>query len=321
MIPIRFGLALGTALLLAPFGAQAQDLSASISSDGSELAEAGEALGLGGTESRSFAGSGETGVFGGASAVNETAADFSALLAIAPATAPVGTESIIGADTRKLVGNTKKFPYRAVVLITFNTSQGSSRCTGWMINKNTVATAGHCVHQGSGGGGGFYSTASYTVYPGRNGGSSPYGSCGATKLWTVLGWANSGKDDYDYGAIKLNCNVGNTVGWFGYFWQKASLKGRKEAISGYPGDKPLTMWKSTGKITVSQKRRLFYKNDTLGGMSGSPVYYKRSGCGWCSMAIHAYGTYNGPPFSKNNHGTRITKSVFRNLNRWKKAAP
>ena len=91
MIPIRFGLALGTALLLAPFGAQAQDLSASISSDGSELAEAGEALGLGGTESRSFAGSGETGVFGGASAVNETAADFSALLAIAPATAPVGS--------------------------------------------------------------------------------------------------------------------------------------------------------------------------------------------------------------------------------------
>ena len=27
-------------------------------------------------------------------------------------------------------------------------------------------------------------------------------------------------------------------------------------------------------------------------------------------AIHAYGTYSGPPFKSNNHGTRITKAVF-----------
>ena len=31
------------------------------------------------------------------------------------------------------------------------------------------------------------------------------------------------------------------------------------------------------------------------------------------MAVHAYGTYGGPPFSTNNHGTRITQGVFDNL--------
>ena len=43
----------------------------------------------------------------------------------------------------------------------------SGRCTGWLIGANTVVTAGHCVHQG--GGGSFYPTSSYRIYPGRNG--------------------------------------------------------------------------------------------------------------------------------------------------------
>ncbi|MCI0735051.1 MAG: hypothetical protein L0Y50_02055 [Beijerinckiaceae bacterium] len=72
-------------------------------------------------------------------------------------------------------------------------------------------------------------------------------------------------------------------------------------------------------MRVSQVRRVFYQNDTIGGQSGAPVYYNRTGCGICSMAVHAYGTYNGPPFSTNNHGTRITQSVFNNLQAWKNA--
>ncbi len=47
--------------------------------------------------------------------------------------------------------------------------------------------------------------------------------------------------------------------------------------------------------------------------------YNRSGCGACAMAVHAYGTYGSPPFSTNNHGTRITQDVFNNLTAWKNA--
>ena len=67
--------------------------------------------------------------------------------------------------------------------------------------------------------------------------------------------------------------------------------------------------------------QVFYPNDTTGGMSGSPVYYDRPGCGTCSMAIHAYGfPHGGFPHNVYNHGTRITQAKFNNLQAWN-AAP
>lgn len=254
------------------------------------------------------------------SARAESAADYARLRAARPHSAEIGQESIIGADQRVRINPTTTYPARATVLITFNTPQGASRCTGWMINANTVATAGHCVARG--GSGVFYNLSSFRVFPGRNGTASPYGSCTAKRLYSVTGWLNQGRDDYDYGAIKLNCNVGNTTGWYGYFWQSASLRNLPTIINGYPGDKPLTQWQSTDRVRVNQTRRTFYQNDTVGGMSGAPVWYNRIGAGCsgvCAMAIHAYGVYNGPPFSTNNHGTRITQQVFNNLTAWRNA--
>lgn len=250
------------------------------------------------------------------SARPESAGELQRLMALQAVTGPRGQESIIGADQRVRINPTTTYPARATVLITFS----AGRCTGWLINANTVATAGHCVGPGSGGQ--FYPVSSYLIFPGRNGSASPYGSCTAKRLYSVTGWLNQGKDDYDYGAIKLNCNVGNTTGWYGYFWQSASLLNLPTIINGYPGDKPLTQWQSTDRVRVNQTRRTFYQNDTVGGMSGAPVWYNRSGAGCsgvCAMAIHAYGVYNGPPFSTNNHGTRITQQVFNNLTAWRNA--
>jgi glutamyl endopeptidase len=243
----------------------------------------------------------------------ESRGELGALMALQGVRGPKGIESIIGADNRVRVNPTTSYPARATVLITFS----AGRCTGWLINANTVVTAGHCVHPG--GGGSFYPVSSYRVYPGRNGTSSPYGSCTARWTASVTGWTVNGWDDYDYGAIKLNCSVGNTTGWYGYFWTSASLTGLPTIINGYPGDKPLTQWRSNDLVRVTQTRRVFYQNDTVGGVSGAPVYYNRAGCGICSMAVHAYGTYGLPPFSTNNHGTRITQSVFNNLTAWRNA--
>jgi glutamyl endopeptidase len=299
------GLLLGATLLAAPVAASAQSMHTPISDDGkgSEVRE---------THSRdrvseSFRGTvGRTG-FDAALAETLPDTEIAAIMALEP----IGPESIIGADERKRVKRTKKYPYRAVVLITFE----AGRCTGWMISKKVLATAGHCVYDP---GKGFYQKSSYKVYPGYTGSKAPYGSCKARRLHTVNGWANSGDDQYDYGAIRLKCRVGKKTGWFGYFWTSGSLTGLPTKIAGYPGDKPLTQWKSKGHVTVTDTRRVFYKNDTTGGMSGSPVYYRRSAnCNPCSMAVHAYGTYGNPPFSDNNHGTRITEAVFNNYQSWK----
>jgi glutamyl endopeptidase len=294
-------------------GAAKEDPSSEISSDGS-IAPVIEA---GGTVSRPSVGTGGPTV---QMKVN--------LSGFAPMTAngrvEVGTESIIGTDSRVRVNPTTSYPARATVLITFNTPQGGSRCTGWFINRNTVATAGHCVHRGTGLAEGFYAISSYRIYPGYNGSVAPYGVCTARRLSTVTGWADNDRidDEYDYATIKLStaCDTkGNQTGWFGYTTAVALNQGT--VISGYPGDKPLTQWRSSDRVRVLQTRRVFYQNDTVGGMSGSAVVGPaRPNCNPCAVAVHAYGVYGSPPFSTNNHGTRITSAVFNNFQAWSNAA-
>jgi glutamyl endopeptidase len=244
----------------------------------------------------------------------ESAARFASLVAL-PDPGDNGMESIIGVDSRVLVNPTTTYPARAVVLITFT----GGRCTGWLYGPDIVATAGHCVH--SGGAGGTWKQ-NVRVYPGRNGTLSPYGSCTSKRLHSVSGWTTSGSEVFDYGAIKLNCTIGNTTGWLGHWWQTASLTGLPTFINGYPSDKPLTQWRSSGFVNFTSTRQIFYQNDTVGGMSGSPVYqFRTSGSsfctGYCVMAIHAYGLHATAPHSTHNHATRIVKAVSDNLLAWR----
>jgi glutamyl endopeptidase len=214
-------------------------------------------------------------------------------------------ETVIPPDGRFRIFGTTSYPYRAIAHIT--SSIGG--CTGWLINRNTVVTAGHCLHNGR------WAT-NVRVYPGRNGSSAPYGFCTARRLYSVVGWTVSRNRDYDYGAIKLNCTVGTRTGWFGFRWQSASLTGQPSYISGYPGDKPFgTQWRHNDRVRITQTRRLYYANDTFGGMSGSPVWNGNAGCNPCGIAIHAYGL-DGTGF---NGGTRITQAVFNNLVAWRNA--
>lgn len=222
-----------------------------------------------------------------------------------------GGRSVIGADGRTRVNPTTTSPSRRIALITFNTPSGGSFCTGWFVNANTIVTAGHCVHPGTSGSP-FYSRTSYRIYPARNANSLPFPTCTAKSLWTNTSWTNGGGANYDYSAIKLNCTVGNQTGWFGYWWQSASLVGQSATVRGYPGDKAFgTMWTMSGSIGGETTRRVFYPIDTAGGQSGSPVFRFKSGCGYCSMAIHAYGASGSPLM---NGGTRITQTVFNFIN-------
>jgi glutamyl endopeptidase len=225
-------------------------------------------------------------------------------------------ESVIGTDGRTKVTNTKTFPARATVIILFD----NFLCSGWLVNRNTVVTAGHCVADGDGTP--LFDRTTYQIAPGYNESANPaapYGVCGARRLYTIAGWKNQGRDDFDYAAIKLDCNVGNQTGFYGY--SKNVAKGNRVTTQGYPGDKPFgTQWKMPGRVTVLQARRVFYKIDTFGGQSGSPVWRNiNANCTHCGIAIHAYGIYGSPPFSTNNHGTRIINTVFQNITNWKNA--
>ena len=302
-------LATGLTVATAPAGATPSSVrpDTPVASDGSRMSVPMRAT-VGGVSG--FAGTGET------VNANRTAPSGSSATAL-------GTESIFGPDNRIRINPTTSFPARAVVMIT---RSGGAHCTGWMYGPDIVATAGHCVHTG-GSGGSWYT--GLTVWPGRNGASAPYGSCSVRQLYSVTGWTVNDDEAFDYGAIKLNCTVGNRTGWFGYWWQAASLAGASTLINGYPGEKPFgQQWRGDSvarTVAVSQTNQIFYSNDTTGGMSGSPIYQNRpagsSWCtGFCSMGIHAYGfPHNGYPHNTYNHGTRITQARFNNLQAWRAA--
>lgn len=217
-------------------------------------------------------------------------------------------ESVIGPDGRTQVTNTGTYPNSAIAHLEIDFPSASGTCTGWFIGPARVATAAHCVYDGSVGG--FANTI--LVIPGRSGATAPFGSFNGAS-WSVSGgWITYGTPKYDYAVIDLNSNVGNTVGYFGYMWTKddSFYQGRKVTVRGYPGDKAYgTMWTMNGKIQTVQKKRLFYSIDTFGGQSGSPIYGNNiNGCGTCGFGIHAYGT--NPPNVTKNSGARITKSIF-----------
>lgn len=263
-----------------------------------------------------FTGSGENGLAIATTTGVEGLAN--SLRGLPPATGPVGVESVIGLDTRLRLYTTN-YPARAIALITFT----GGYCTGWFYGPNVVATAGHCVHAGRGG----TWRTNVRVYPGYNAGSAPYGSYPAKWLASVVGWTQNSDERYDYGVIKLSTNVGNTVGWFGWFWQTASLTGLPSIVAGYPGDKSPTqsLWAAADIVRATQERQVFYKDDTFGGQSGSAVWYDRPsgspGCsnGPCAYAIHAYGLHGSAPHSDHNHATRITEAVSNNLTNWRNA--
>ena len=105
--------------------------------------------------------------------------------------------------------------------------------------------------------------------------------------------------------------------------------GTEVDTQGYPGDKPSgTMWDAdncstamTGTvqctIAATTSQQLFYRNDTAGGQSGSPLFRVTSTSCTCAIGIHAYGLHGSSPHSTNNHGTRVnsTVSAFFNLMR------
>lgn len=224
----------------------------------------------------------------------------------------VGTNSVIGADGRVQESAPTSYPWGAIAHL--QTNQGG--CTGFMLSRDVLVTAGHCVHYG-----GSWVT-SYTVTPGRTGNNAPFGSCsgGINDVWTTSNWINGYPSDHDYGLIKLTCNIGNNTGWFGWWYNTGeNLVNQYFYVEGYPGDKPFgTMWWD-GDNTYSQTaNKLWYWIDTAGGQSGSPVYHSNSTTpglcsGWCVTAIHTNGVAGTNPA---NSGTRFRPDVMSFINYW-----
>jgi glutamyl endopeptidase len=229
-----------------------------------------------------------------------------------PEPGSAGVDSVIGPDGRVQESIPATAPWGAIAHL--ETNKGG--CTGFMLSRDVLVTAGHCVHWG-----GSWVT-SYTVTPGRTGNSKPFGTCsgGINDVWTTANWINGYPSDHDYGLVKLTCDVGNSTGWFGWWYHTGeNLVNQTFYVEGYPGDKPYgTMWWDADTSYTQTANKLWYWVDTFGGQSGSPVYHLNSVTpglcgGWCVTGIHTNGVAGSNP---TNSGTRFRPDVMSFINFW-----
>lgn len=227
---------------------------------------------------------------------------------------PPKAETVHGPDDRIKIANTAVYPWRAHASLLITAADGSQWIgTGWFIGPHTLMTAGHVVHiKNSGVAGRDGWVRSIDVMPGRNGGQLPYGTVRSSNFRSVTGWTTNGDQNFDYGAIIIPTDLGNTTGWFGFgVYSDADLLAALGNISGYPGDQPSgTQWYDARRIASVNARKVYYDIDTFGGQSGSAVYRIVGGDRF-GIAIHAYGG------AATNSGTRIVRPVFDNMVAWK----
>jgi glutamyl endopeptidase len=160
------------------------------------------------------------------------------------------------------------------------------------------------------------------VWPGLNGDYSdgtpnaPYGSCTVAAAHLSSTYVNTyasypeGDVRFDYGALKLNCSVGAQTGLLNNYGVQPT-PGWTTRVVGYPDDKPMdTQWYSDKTVYTYDSYQVYYANDTVTRMSGSPVM-EWTNSGWNVVAIHSRGW--GTDY---NTGPRITSTVSNDLYNW-----
>ena len=216
-------------------------------------------------------------------------------------------EVIIGDDDRAKVNETLAYPYSAICSLRIEAANGLDYVgSGWLVDPETVITAGHNLFMRKQGGW----AKSIEVLPGRSGSHKPH-SIMAKSAMSVEGWTEDGIEANDYGAIRLEEPVSDQLGSFGFKVENQSeLLSFNCHVVGFPSDKRGEMWGHVRRLKSVADDILTYEIDTYGGNSGCPVFVAQDNEVFV-IGIHNYGDLSG------NSATRITNQVYDNIEKWK----
>lgn len=151
--------------------------------------------------------------------------------------------SIIGNDDREVVTNTTRVPYRYIGRLNITCKNGEEYTgTGFLVGKNTILTAAHCVYiKGN-------TISKVMFYPAQNGKELPFNGYKATEIHVPQQYKDAinnnnynKQQQFDYAVLKLSGNIGTTLGYFalgGYntVYNENTLINTQATIAGYPGE-------------------------------------------------------------------------------------
>lgn len=187
--------------------------------------------------------------------------------------------AVFGADTRQIVPNNhNRLPYSAICELDYGFGLSEGGCTGALIGKSSILTAGHCLYN--------YAQQQYTsplrMAPGRyrQGTSTiePYGLFGFRYSTVLTAYLTTGDRQFDIGVATYNSNSqgfpGNVAGTLCLAPATAQKLNAQTVVAGYAADFPdgsLVEAKGCSLRLSSNSQMILHDCDTASGQSGSPV--------------------------------------------------
>ena len=169
------------------------------------------------------------------------------------------------------------YPLRATGKLFFSVPGGTAVCSASVLRMRIVITAGHCVHAGSGGTGGFF--RNFLFVPAFRNGAAPFGTFTARAVGTTAQWSTGGgavPNAADFGMLEINdraggVRIGNITGTYGF--QTVSLLRNHTTKLGYPCnlDNCQQMQRVDSRnIRPTSPNNVEYGSNARGGSSGGP---------------------------------------------------